>query len=255
MAENSSFSLGYLICVIFIFCIYIAANSYPVYLSMGSSFYLLAAFSFLLNCAFIPSLIAVVLLPRFRRTCGFVLLIFGVLLLPFSTLMLYGLARRNSQLRFASLKRWDGVENEPPGKYVLYIPMRRIYKVAAGMVMYGTVTLFYPSRIIGCFIVPVGLIYLVNIFRVHDKYQIALNGENLLLTPSFFADTYIVPLSECRFRLIFRDTLEITVNHITVVIRKAKEQNGDHFLATVNAICQKSGVAGWRAILLSDIPD
>lgn len=255
MAENSSFSLGYLVCVIFIFCIYIAANSYPVYLSMGSSFYLLAVFSFLLNCAFIPSLIAVVLLPRFRRTCGFILLIFGLLLLPFSALMLYGLARRNSQLRFASLKRWDGVVNDPPGKYYLSIPMKKIFNVAAILFTYGMVSLFYPSRIIGCFIAPIGLIYLVNIFRARDKYQIALYGENLLLTPSFFADTYIVPLTECRLRLIFRDTLEITVNHISVVIRKAKEQDADYFLATVNAICQKSGIAGWRDILVSDIPD
>lgn len=255
MKENFSLLSGFLICALYVFIIFIAAHYYPIYLSMGESFYLFAAFSLLLNSVFIISFIAIALMSRFRKTSFVVLLVAGIAMLPFSTLMLYGIARRNAQLRFASLTQWHGSVNDPHISASLPACSKNALVTGSTLFAFGLVSLIYPHSFLAYFAAPIGFIILLNVYRLRNAYRIALWENDLLLTPAFFADTYCIALSECRFRLWFNDQLNITINDTVTITLASKGMSKGEFLASVIAICEKAGIDNLRDIKVNDIPD
>lgn len=255
MKENFSLLSGFLICTLYVFIVFIAAHYYPVYLSMGESFYLFVAFSLLLNSAFIISFIAIALMSRFRKTSFVVLLVAGIVMLPFSTLMLYGLVRRNAQLRFASLTQWHGSFNDPHISASLPACSKNTLVTGSTLFAFGLVSFFYPHSLLAYFAAPIGFIILLNGYRLRNAYRIALWGDDLLLTPAFFADTYCIALTECRFRQWFSDRLDITINDAVTISLSSKGMPKGVFLASVIAICEKAGIDYAHDVRVNDIPD
>jgi len=253
--ENSAFTLGYLICAIFVFVVFIAANYYPVYAYYGSSFYLLVLFSYLLNTVFITSLVAVAAMPRFRKTSFVVLLIAGIVMLPFSTLMLYGLMRRNAQLRFRNLTEWKGSFSSPEVAALCRYATKKPLIVGGTLFSFGLVNFFTPTSILGPFAASVGFIILMNMIRLRNKISIGFYAGKLIITPTFFSDTYIIPLADslylndsfslenCQFRVLHNKRLEIIFKNDSIIIERGNEINEEDFLLAIAAMSNKAGIA------------
>ncbi len=267
MRENSAFTLGYLICAIFVFVVYIAANYYPVYAYYGSSFYLLVLFSYLLNTVFITSLVAVAAMPRFRKTSFVVLLIAGIVMLPFSTLMLYGLMRRNAQLRFRNLTEWKGSASSPQVTTQCCYATKTPFIGGCTLFSFGVVNFFTPTSILGFFAAPIGFIILVNIIRLRNKISLGFDSGKLIITPTFFSDTYSIPLTDSffhadsfsvtprHFNVLLYKELELTLHILpdkrfkigfddySIIIEQGNKITEEDFLTVMTAMCEKAGIA------------
>lgn len=239
MKENTTFILGYLICAIYTLISFIAGEYYSSFLYYDKiEIYLLVIFSKVICAAFIISLIAVMAMPRYRQCSVVIIFITGLIMLPYSAVMLYGLLRRNAQLRFSSLEVWLGSTKNLVAKTWLPYPYknRLIWGTSAftvGVVAYCSRTDIY-AQLIEPFIAPLGFIVMVKAFCLHNKLQIGLLDDNLLITPTFFSDTYIIPLTQCQLQPVENNQFEITVKNNKILLKKDKKISEYDFIKLVN---------------------
>ncbi|EDP9824416.1 hypothetical protein QE94_002177 [Salmonella enterica subsp. enterica] len=257
MSAKAIFASGYLICVIFVLCVFILSHSYFLYPHILDKFQILTLmlFSWFFNSAFIISLIAIIAIPYYRKTAIVALFIASLAMLPLSTVMLYGLLRYNTQMRFAALDRWSGSTKALATNTWIPYPNKSPLISGIGLFVAGIALLYSHADILSLFIAPLGLIIIIKAWRLRHKLQLGLIGDNLLITPGFFSDTYTIPVADCRLRLLFNKLLEITVRDNILLLEKGKDISTHDFLKLIVMICDCAGVDYPDDVVVFDPPE
>lgn len=139
---------------------------------------------------------------------GLALAILGsLIMLPFSMVFFIGYLFSYENICNNGLKTYKSIDNKKPESELNFntskLAMRGLLFVIIGLVFIGV--------FVGWLFLCLGLILILNSFRLKNTIMLGLLDNNIIVTPGMNAQTYLIPLSDV---MLIKDDKKIVKLHI-----------------------------------------
>lgn len=139
---------------------------------------------------------------------GLALAVLGsLIMLPFSMVFFIGYLFSYENIRNNGLKAYKSIDNKNPESELNF----NTSKLAMQGLLFVIIGLVFIGVFVGWLFLCLGLILILNSFRLKNTIMLGLLDNNIIVTPGMNAQTYLIPLSNV---MVIKEDKKIVKLHI-----------------------------------------